>query len=228
MSEGAVAYALERLPETDEELWWLVKVVWGFEIPRVAVCPGHVSPFTAFAQAYFARSENIVWIASRGLGGKSTLLALLGLTIVTTYGVGCSIIGGSAQQTERVHEAMRQAWEAPNAPRSLIRGDLTITRTRLTNGGSIVALSASSNSLRGPHPVYCLNDEVDLFDIDLLNAAMGQPMSAKGHPPVSVYSSTWHLPDGGVSYLRSRMDDPQDPFGAAPEHPDHSVFWAEW
>jgi hypothetical protein len=207
-------YRLERIPQDDDELWWLVQAVWGYRIAREQVCEGHVAPMTAFADAFFARHENAIWIASRGLGGKSTLLAILGLTYAVCYGNGVSIVGGSGQQTERIHDTMRLAWDHPNAPVELIRGDLTVTKTRLKNGGNITALAASETSVRGPHPSLMLVDELDAFPkLSLLHSAMGQPMTAKGRPAQSVFSSTWHLPDGPVSHMVERLRDPDDPFG---------------
>ena len=81
----AVAYpgqmVLKRLPQDDDELWWTVFGLWGYRIPRQSVCPGHVSPFKAFADAYFARYPSMIWKASRGLGGKSRTLGVLGLAV---------------------------------------------------------------------------------------------------------------------------------------------------
>ena len=58
----------------------MIKAMFGVELPRVAVCAEHVSPFQAVAHAYFGREPNFaVWYASRG-SGKSLALATLGLT----------------------------------------------------------------------------------------------------------------------------------------------------
>ena len=38
---------------------------------------GHVAPAQAFCDALFARDSVVLWIASRGFGGKTSLLALL-------------------------------------------------------------------------------------------------------------------------------------------------------
>ncbi len=77
-----MAFTIGRPPETDDELWHVVNLLWGVNIPR-HTCghPGHTAPFQAFADAYFARNGSIVlWHGSRGLSGKSFMLSILGLT----------------------------------------------------------------------------------------------------------------------------------------------------
>lgn len=77
---------LGRPPATRDELWQTVKTLFGVVIPRTQVCPDHVAPFTAFADAYFGEcsilrddsghllppiaSSRAIWHASRGLAGK--------------------------------------------------------------------------------------------------------------------------------------------------------------
>lgn len=59
-----------HIPRTRAELWHWVYNVLGVAIPWKPCCPGHSSPFDAFASAYFAEDSMAVWWASRGLGGK--------------------------------------------------------------------------------------------------------------------------------------------------------------
>ena len=143
---------IERWPRTDDELWQFVATIWGVEIPRTQICHGHIAPFTAFANAFFGREDVSIWKASRGLGGKSFLLAMLGITEMVIYGADVTILGGSGQQSQRVHDAMTTAWNAPYAPRSLLIKDPTMYGTKLHNGGKVTALMASQASARGPHP----------------------------------------------------------------------------
>ena len=96
------------LPQNDAELWAYVAKTWGISIPRTAVCPDHVAPFTAFADAYFARDSMIVWEASRGLGGKSFMLSILGLTIACTRGGDVNILGGSRRPITDSRGSTRQ------------------------------------------------------------------------------------------------------------------------
>jgi hypothetical protein len=57
------------------------------------VCPGHSTPWRAFCDAYFARTPVQVWVASRGFGGKSFLLSLLGLVEALTLGADTNLLG---------------------------------------------------------------------------------------------------------------------------------------
>lgn len=192
---------------TNEALWDYVQTTWGVAIPRTAVCPGHVAPFTAFSDAYFARDSMHLWESSRGFGGKSFLLSLLGLTIVATRGGDVNILGGSGEQSRRVLEYMAQAWEAPHAPRHLLASDPHMWRTRLANGATIQALLASSTSVRGSHVPSLLLDECDEFTLPLFDAAMGQTMARPGQPALTVMSSTHHYPDGTMTELKRRAQE---------------------
>ena len=86
-------------PQTDNELWEFVRAVLGVEIPRVSICSHHVAPFTLFADAYFNRHSTMIVKASRGLAGKSYLLATLGVTFMITQAAAVTILGGSGAQS---------------------------------------------------------------------------------------------------------------------------------
>ena len=105
---------------TDRDLLAFVEETFGVHIPAVACCPEHVAPAQAFCDAYFNRADVAVWKASRGFGGKSTLLALLALTEAITLQADITVLGGSAQQSERVLEVMTLLWRAPKAPAYLL------------------------------------------------------------------------------------------------------------
>lgn len=199
---------IERWPETDEELWEFVDLVWGVRIPRVAVCPGHVAPFTAFADAYFCRAQVDIWKASRGFGGKSHLLALLAVTEALTLAADVNVLGGSAAQSLNVHEHTGKFWTAPLAPTHMLLGDPTKYDTNLVNGAHIRALMASQRSVRGPHPQRLRLDEIDEMELAILEAAQGQPMDAlrQGKMVLSqtVMSSTHQYPDGTMTAMMRR------------------------
>ena len=195
-----------RPPIDDDELWYFVRAVWGMVIPRKRVCAGHKSPFEAFADAYFNRSPVSVWKASRGFGGKSTLLGILTLTEATTLGAQVTVLGGSASQSQRVHDVTQEMWHSPRAPMNLQAGDPTRFTTRLTNGAWIVALMASQKSVRGPHPQRLRLDEVDEMEIELFEASQGQPMDARGVEAQTVISSTHQYPDGTMTEILRRAN----------------------
>lgn len=197
---------LTRPPQTDDELYWLVGALWGVLIPRHKVCPDHVAPFTAFADAFFARSPVAVWKASRGFGGKSRALANLVLTEAAVLGAQANILGGSGGQSANVYEAMDEYWSSPNAPQGLLKTRNNLY-TSMHNGASIRALMASSRAVRGPHPQRLRLDEIDEMDMAILDSAMGQPMASKGIESHTVMSSTHQYADGTMTAIIKRANE---------------------
>lgn len=164
-----------------------------------------MAPFTAFADAYFCRSRTSIWLASRGLGGKSLLVALLAFMEAIFLSASITVIGGSGEQAERVHKYMAGKkssnlpgtfWEWPHAPKYLLATDTTKRVTELSHGGSIEVLMASQKSVRGPHPQRLRCDEVDEMEKQLLETSMGQPMESRDIEVQIVLSSTRQYANG--------------------------------
>lgn len=200
---------LTRMPETDLELWWWVYATWGVKIPRTAVCPGHVAPFQAFADAFFARSSVAIWKASRGFGGKTQLISILGMSELVALGAFVTILGGSGAQSLRVHETMSEAWHYEGAPREMLLKDPTKFDTYLKNGAKARTLMASTKSVRGPHPQRMRLDEIDEMDLNVLESAQGQPMRKRNKygkllDTNTVMSSTHQYPDGTMTKMIAR------------------------
>ena len=199
---------LERGPKNEEELWYLTQALWGHKIPRTKVCPDHDAPFDAFATAYFSREPQILIHGSRGLAGKSRTLSILGLTKAAILGSEVNIVGGSLNQSQNIHDTMRDAWDSTNAPNYLIK-DAGATRITLHNKAVIRPLTASQKSVRGPHPPTLLLDEIDEMDEAILDAALGQPMPQMNYlgervKPQTTMSSTWQYPDKTFSKMYQR------------------------
>ena len=196
----------QRWPQDDEELWWFVRAVWGYKIPRTKVCDDHVAPFTAFSNAFFARDAVAVWEASRGFGGKTMLLALLSLTEALCLHCGVTILGGSGAQSQMAHRSTDAAWESDNAPKgSIVR--TTQYDTNLKDGGWIRSLMASQTAVRGPHPLKLRLDEIDEMEMKILEAAQGQPMRMVGRPNLdtqTIMSSTHQHPNGTMTEILKR------------------------
>lgn len=197
-----------REPKTPNELHRWVRLAAGIHIPRTRVCPGHSSPFEAFEAAYFRKAPGTLWKGSRGLAGKTMLEAMLVYTEACTRGISGTVLGGSLEQSKNLQEYLSNVspragglfFEAPYAPRHLIAGKPTQTQISLSNGGRIRALTASQNSVRGPHPTCVFCDEIDEMDLPILKSAMGQPMGAKGVEPHFLASSTHQHPEGTMSW----------------------------
>lgn len=123
------------------------------------------------------------------------MLALLAHCEADTLAADVTILGGSGEQSQRVVEYLQRfSGDEENTQR----------RTRYMNGGLVTALMASSKSARGPHPQRMRLDEVDEMELAILDAAMGQPMSARGIPKQTVMSSTHHYPDATFSEVIRR------------------------
>jgi hypothetical protein len=180
-----------------EYLWY----AFGVAIPDQQVCPYHTSPWHIFCDAYFNRHRVQVVKASRGVAGKTFLFAHLGLLQAITQQAQVTLLGGSAQQSKLLHDYMVKAWQSPGAPQHCLRSDPTQMETRLSNGATIRALTAASTSVRGPHPHKLVIDEADECDLEVLTAALSQPMSRDGIPAGIVISSTHHYPDGTFSEI---------------------------
>jgi hypothetical protein len=189
------ASLVKSAPKTDTELKRYLLASFGVTIPDTRVCPNHTTPFRAFSDAYFARYNVAVWQASRGFGGKSYLLALLGHIEADTLGAEVTILGGSGEQSTRVLEYL-QKWSS---------GEENIQRrSRYRSGGLVTALMASSKSARGPHPQRMRLDEVDEMDLTIFDAAMGQPMAKPPIAKQTVLSSTHHYADGTFTEIKKR------------------------
>lgn len=212
MAIGRQQIVLDRMPQTNEELWWWVLATWGVKIPRVAVCPGHCAPFDAFADAFFARHSTAIWKASRGFGGKTQLLSILGMSELVALGAFVTILGGSGAQSQRVHETMKEAWDFDGSPNYLLSRDPTKFDTSLTNGGKARTLMASTKSVRGPHPQRMRLDEIDEMELNVLESAQGQPMRKKNKAGEwietnTVMSSTHQYPDGTMTKMIKRAEE---------------------
>lgn len=202
---------LTRPPRDDDELYALVKALWGITIPRYKVCPDHNAPFEAFATSFFAREPMALIHGSRGLAGKSRLMSVLGLTNGVVWGADTNILGGSLAQSNNVLESMAEAWRHQDSPKYMVK-ESTQTKLELTNEAKIRPLTASQRTVRGPHPPRLLLDEIDEMDLPILDAALGQPMPQKNWlgvtiPAQTTMGSTWQYADGTFTTVRQRFVD---------------------
>ncbi len=211
------SFNLGRLPANDDELYETVRAMWGLTIPRTQVCPDHVAPFTAFADAYWGRNSlnpaseqqaMALWHGSRGLSGKSVMLSILGLTKAVLTGTSVTLLGGSMSQSQNIAMHMTNALDYRNAPAHMV-ADYTATRRVLTNKAEIHPLTASQNAVRGPHRPFLLMDEIDEMELAILDAALGQPMPQYNYlhelnEPYTVMCSTWQRPNGSFTEVMRR------------------------
>ncbi len=189
-----------EVPRTEAELKLFLRQRFGVVVPETQVCDKHVAPWVAFKNAFFAETPAAVWKASRGLGGKSFTLSVLGLAEATALRCDVNLLGGSGEQSQRILESMEKLWAFDGAPRWLLEGDPGTRRTKFRDGHTITALTASQRSVRGPHPQRLRVDEVDEVEIEILKSATGQPMSKGWVQSHIVFSSTHQYPDAGMAW----------------------------
>lgn len=201
----------QRPPSTDDELHAALSVVFGVDVPRKQVCPNHVSPFHAFSHAFFAREPNTaLWYGSRGTG-KSYMLALLGLAKTVFHMGNTTILGGSIHQSNNVYNHMEAMMRSPNAPSPLVE---SFTKTELMFGNHtwVRPLSASATSVRGPHPLLHLLDEIDEMEWSIYTSSLGQAMRQPNALGVEldeyvVKSSTWQHIDGTFARVKAEHEE---------------------
>lgn len=204
MDPGTTTSLAIPRPETDEELEKVVFELLGVRFPKVQVCSGHSTPWAAFCDAYFARSPVSIWIASRGYGGKTFMAGALAWMEAVTLRASVNLLGGSGEQSRRVHDYLKTFWMSPTAPKAALASDATATRTRLVWGNTVNALTASMANVSGPHPQRLRCDEVDVMDLDILEQALGQPMTKAGVTAHTVLSSARYEADGTLTEMMKR------------------------
>lgn len=173
---------LESRPRSAAELHEWVRIVLGFDVPRVVAdaSSGDCAPFDYLRHAFFEDGEGdaaaassvrdcVVW-ANRG-GGKTQLGAIATLLdMLFKPGVQVRILGGSFEQASRMHEHLR-AMLGDEMLAGLVRGGITQRSIELRNGSRVEVLSQSERAVRGQRVQKVRCDEVELFDEAVWEAA---------------------------------------------------------
>ena len=195
-------YSISR-PRNDAELRNCLRRDFGIAFPDVQVCPNHSTPWRAFCDAFFCRKSIVVWKASRGFGGKSFMLSVLGTVEAHYLGAYVTILGGSGEQSARVHRYIREHRRKLDLPED----EATKRESSFGERGLVQALMASSRSVRGPHPQRLRLDEVDEMHPDLFEAALGQPMATRDIGKQTVISSTHHYSNRTMTLALARAQE---------------------
>ncbi len=185
-------------PRTAGELHAWLRAQLGLTVPRVPIIEGHAAPFAYLVHTFFegrgglgeplaegrapqgAAPDCVVW-ANRG-GGKTFLGAVATLLdLVFKPGIEVRILGGSMEQSKRMHAHLRRLFDLRLRPAlaALVDGRITDTRLRLHNGSVVELLSQSQTSVRGTRVQKLRCDEVDLFTRDVWEAAQLTTRSAR-------------------------------------------------
>jgi len=162
-------------PLTANQLHAWLRLVVNVDVPRLPMEADHQAPFDYLLHTFFehkpaqAPRDCVVW-ANRG-GGKTFLGAVATmLDLVFKPGIEVRILGGSLEQSQRMHAHLRDLFARP-ALRPLLAGRITDRRVRLRNGSLCEVLAQSQASVRGVRPQKIRCDEVELFDSDIWRAA---------------------------------------------------------
>ena len=154
-------------PQTDDELWDWIKDNLGLKIPRVSVCPGHVSPFEVLADIYFERLDSVIVMANRG-GSKTMMSAIIHL-LNSLFRAGCWSITVGAQEEHarraydnlelllRAHGKVQKGEDHPLVNKIIQR--LTV----FNNGSKVEILPGTPQAVNGPHSSKLHTDEVELM-----------------------------------------------------------------
>jgi hypothetical protein len=111
----------------------------------------------------------VVW-ANRG-GGKTFMGAVAtALDLVFKPGIEVRVLGGSLEQSKRMHAHLRRLFGVP-ALAALVDGAIKERRLRLVNGSEVEMMAQSEASVRGTRVQKLRCDEVELFKPEVWEAA---------------------------------------------------------
>jgi len=215
---------------------WLHDVL-GVSVSGESLVRGHAAPLDYVAHSFFEGASSlaealtasapatsatppdrvvdvVVW-ANRG-GGKTFLGAVATLLdMIFKPGIEVRILGGSMEQSRRVHEHLRRLL-ARDSMAALVRGRITERRVRLVNGSEVELLAQSQAAVRGTRVQKLRCDEVELFDPEVFEAAQlttrSREVTIMGGKPLLVRGaveclSTMHVPHGVMHRLVEECHD---------------------
>jgi hypothetical protein len=170
------------------------------------------------------KPDAVVW-ACRG-GGKTFYAAVATvLDLVFKPGIEVKALGGSLEQSQRLHAHLRRFFER-RPLEHFVDGRMTDRRVRLINTSGAEVLAQSSTSVRGARPQKLRCDEAELFDRGVWAAAQLSPRSKfiNGqliHASIEALS-TCHEPYGLMSELIASAGSGAD---ASPAKPRRLFRW---
>jgi hypothetical protein len=178
-------------PQDDDQLHaWIVDEL-GVNIPRVAVCEGHVAPFTFLADLYFGRTTSAVAMANRG-GAKTFLVAVLHyLNSRFKPGIESCSVGAIEMQARRAYMHLQKLLD--KAGKDEI-SSTTMIDTRWKNGSRVEVLPGTVSAVNGPHPCVVHVDEVELMDPVVFdesrNMSQSTTINGQTYPSQDIITST--------------------------------------
>jgi len=107
-----------------------------------------------------------------------------------------TILGGSLEQSQKSYKAMNDFWDSTDLTDLYLSSSPSMRKTEWLNKSMASVLTASTKSVRGPHPQRLVMDEIDEMDEDVYTAALSQPQSKYGIPASLGQLSTNHKMGG--------------------------------
>lgn len=157
----------------------------------------HTAPFVFLSDVLTHRVMDYTVWASRA-GSKSYLAGLITWAESSSFrALETTILGGSLEQSEKVYKALDSFWATTGLQDEYLRTEPTRRLTSWKNGSTASVLTASSRSVRGPHPQRLILDEIDEMDADVYQAALSQTQS-KGEIRAGVGKFSTNHRYGGV------------------------------
>lgn len=162
-------------PQTDDQLHQWIRQNLGMNIPRVAVCDDHQSPFNFVADIYFERVDSAIAVASRD-GGKTMASALIHL-LNSLFKPGCESItvGAIWAQSNRAYDNLRKLLKyhgkVPSMDKHPMIMRTTQEKTIFDNGSTVEILPGTIAAVNGPHGQKLHRDEAELMDAEVFKEA---------------------------------------------------------
>jgi hypothetical protein len=187
-------------PQTDDELHLWVKQNLLVDIPRVAVCPDHIAPFTFLADLYFERTSAGLALANRG-GSKTFIVACLHF-LNSTYKPGCESMsfGATEGQGQRCYQHIEdwcfkrdeETGRRTNVVKDFIQDKPLKSHTVWKTGSRVEVVAGSENAVSGPHPAKAHADEIDMMEEPVWNQSRGMAVSLPAKGPLPTFMAHFH------------------------------------
>jgi hypothetical protein len=174
-------------PRTDDELYAYVLKHLGIDIPRTAACADHEAPFQAFADLYFERDLEALWLAPRG--GAKTFMAAIWELLSSRFRPGCESLSVAAtlEQARRGYQHLtgflrRDGEEGVDTSLK--------SETTWANASRVEIVPGSENAVRGPHPQHVFCDEQEQLEPTVWEASRLMSRSKPGIAAQDLVAST--------------------------------------
>ena len=191
------AVMIESGIKTVSELIVFLREVLGIRIPNSRLCnnPTHLPPFRLFSDLFLAKVHNAVGLANRS-GSKSFMAGILTFLRSFLPQSSTRLLGGSADQSDKSYQPFADCWEISGLTSQQVDGEVQKTKTKLKNGVTVEILTASKQSVRGPHQENLVLDEIDVMEKEIFEAALSQPQSKGDNKASTLILSTRHVAGG--------------------------------